>query len=158
QTGKPVVFLCHSSDDKPLAERIATDFLSNGIDTFFDKWSIGPGDSLRRKIDEGLEDCTHFVALLTLNSIERPWVQTEMDAAFVRKVNGKCRFISVRSNLEANRLPPLLSGIHSPELVNYEKDIQSLIAAIHGVSNKPKIGEAPHQIQQYSGGATGLSP
>ena len=51
-------FICHASEDKDLARRIATDLHRSGIDTFFDEWEISAGDSLRRKIDEGLAACT----------------------------------------------------------------------------------------------------
>jgi hypothetical protein len=154
----PCAFLCHSSKDKALALRIATDFRNNGLETFIDKWEIQPGDSIRRKIDEGLEACTHFVALLTPLSIDAPWVQTEMDAAFMRKVEGKCKFIPLRSDLSADALPPLLRGIYSPALTDYDDDVQALISAIHGLGQKPPLGAPPAAIGRSSKAETGLSP
>ncbi len=158
EKGAPCAFLCHSSKDKELAHRIASDFQRQGIDTFYDKWEIGPGDSLRQRIDAGLGRCTHFVALLTPNSIDAPWVNAEMDAAFVQKVSGKCKFIPLRSELAVNALPPLLQGLHSPELKDYEADIQALINGIHGVTQKPPLGPAPRAVRDRSAGRTGLSP
>jgi len=68
----PNVFLCHASEDKDLARQIATDFRAAGIETFFDEWEIRAGDSLRQRIETGLTDCTHFVVLLTPQSILKP--------------------------------------------------------------------------------------
>ncbi len=68
----PRAFLCHASEDKRLARRLATDLQAAGIDTFFDEWSIAPGQSIRQRIEEGLEGCTHFVVLLTESSISKP--------------------------------------------------------------------------------------
>lgn len=154
----PCAFICHSSLDKDLAGRIARDFIGQGIDAFYDTWSIGPGDSLRQKIDEGLEDCTHFVALLTPNSIDKPWVNAEMDAAFVRKVEGQCKFIPLRKDLSVEAIAPLLRALHSPEIKNYEEDVRSLVNFIHGITRKPPLGLIPSAIRESSNGATGLSP
>ena len=58
----PVAFLCHGSEDKATVRRLAEDLLAAGIDVFFDEWEIRSGDSLRRKIDDGLGRCTHFIS------------------------------------------------------------------------------------------------
>lgn len=139
----PEVFLCHASEDQALARRIADEFMTNGIKTFLDEWEIRSGDSLVRKINQGLGTCTHFVVLLTPTSIEKPWVQAEMDAGLVQKINGKCRFIALRHELEAERLPPLLSPYLAPEIADFEEDIRKVIGDIYGVSRKPPLGPTP---------------
>jgi hypothetical protein len=140
--GPPRAFLSYTSADAALAERIARALQDNGIDTWWDRWCIGAGDSLRQKIDEGLGDCTHFLVLLTPNSISKPWVNQEMDAGLVRKLNNECRFLPVRYKLPASALPPLLSGMHAPEIEG-DEDVTQLIHDIHGVSRKPPLGKAP---------------
>ncbi len=154
----PCAFICHSSKDAELARRVATDFRTQGIETFFAEWDIGPGDSIRQKIDAGLEQCTHFVALLTPASINAPWVKTEMDAAFMRKVEGKCRFIALRHGLAVASLPPLLIGMYAPEIKDYDADVKGLINFVHGVTEKPPLGAAPRPIAERSKSSIGLSP
>lgn len=152
----PCVFLSHASEDNELAKRIAEDFQLHGINTFFDGWEIGPGDSFRQKIDAGLVRCTHFVVLLTQSSIEKPWVNAEMDAGFVKKISGSSKFIPLRYGLSADVLPPLLTGIYSPELTEYENDVQALIHYIHGVTSKPPLG-GKLPVIQHTNGSLGLS-
>lgn len=142
-TGAPRAFLSFTWDDRKLAERIATSLQTNGIDTWWAEWCISAGDSLRQKIDEGLGDCTHFLVLLTPNSISKPWVNQEMDAGLVRKLNSKCKFIPVRYKLQPSALPPLLSGMLAPE-IKADEDITQLINDIHGINRKPPLGKAPH--------------
>jgi hypothetical protein len=154
----PRAFLCHASEDKELARQIAHDFQAEGIETFFDEWEIGPGDSIRQKIDAGLGRCTHFVVLLTPNSVSKSWVNAEIDAAFVAKVEGRCRFIPLRYRLAVEELSPLLGALHSPELRDYHSDLSGLISFIHGVSRKPSVGPAPRAIRESSAGKLGLSP
>lgn len=139
----PRAFLSYTSNDVALAERIAKALHANGIDTWWDRWCIRSGDSLRQKIDEGLGACTHFLVLLTPDSVTKPWVNQEMDAGLVRKLNSACRFLPVRYKLPASALPPLLSGMLAPEIEG-DEDITQLINDIHGVSRKPPLGKAPH--------------
>jgi len=123
---RPKVFLSYAFEDSALAERIARELQSQGIDTWWAGWSLKAGDSLRQKIDEGLENCTHFIVLLTSISVEKPWVKVEIDAAFVRKLELKARFIPLRYGLSPSKLPPLLRGMLSPTIDDFESDIRQL--------------------------------
>jgi hypothetical protein len=115
----PVVFLSYASEDRPVASRIATSLFDAGIEIFFDDWEMRAGDSIREKIESGLGRCTHFIVLLTPHSINKAWVRAEMDAAFVRRVEGECRFIPLRHGLATADLPPLLRGLLSPQMDDF---------------------------------------
>jgi hypothetical protein len=78
----PYAFICHASEDKSVAERMATDLRAAGIEAFFDKWEMRSGDSLRQKIDEGLGRCTHFIALLS-----RPYLRLGRDDSHVNLID-----------------------------------------------------------------------
>lgn len=153
----PKVFLSYASEDKALAGQIAHALHANGIDTWWDKWCMHAGDSLRQKIDEGLGDCTHFVVLLTPISLTKPWVNQEIDAALMRKIRSQVTLIPLRHNLEAEQLPPLLSGMLSPAIDNPETDIAQLINDIHGVTKKPPLGAKPAVAVIGSSVGTGYS-
>jgi TIR domain len=137
--GHPSVFISYTSEDIEIARRVAEALEGAGIEVWWDKWCISAGDSLRRKIDEGIGGCTHFLALLTPRSITKPWVNQEMDAALVRKLNDQCRFLPVRHELPSSQLPPLLSGIASPAITT-DADIAQLINDIHGLTRRPHVG------------------
>jgi hypothetical protein len=154
--GTPQVFLSYTSDNVDLARKIAEALESNGIETWWDRWCIYPGESLRRKIDEGIAACTHFLVLLTPQSIGKPWVNQEMDAGLVRKLNDQCRFLPVRYELPASALPPLLSGMHSPA-ITADEDLAQLINDIYGVSRKPPRGVPPAAVQRAAEATTGYS-
>lgn len=145
QNGPPKAFLSYSFEDSEVAEKLAKELLANGIDTWWAEWEIGSGDSLRQKIDEGLGNCTHFLVLLTPKAIEKPWVKLEMDAGLVRRVSGQAKFVPVRHGLPVGDLPPLLTGMLSPELDEntFSVAVRDLVNDIHGVSRKPLLGPAP---------------
>ena len=153
----PKVFLSYTSDNLELAQQIAEALMAAGIDTWWDRWCIYPGDSLRQKIDEGLTDCTHFLVLLTPQSIDKPWVNAEMDAALVQKLDNQCKFLPVRHDLPVSALPPLLAGLHSPT-VTRDEEITQLINDIYGVSRKPPLGAPPEAVTEARQTDTGYSP
>lgn len=155
-TTAPRVFLSYTSDNLDLARRVAEALEAKGIETWWDKWCIYPGDSLRQKIDAGISECTHFLVLLTPQSIGKPWVNQEMDAGLVRKLNDRCRFLPARYELPASALPPLLSGMHSPEIATNE-DIAQLINDIYGVTRRPARGEPPTSVSVGARTDTGYS-
>lgn len=154
----PKVFLSYTWDDGDLAKDIAHALMEKGIETWWDKWCIGAGDSFRQKIDEGLEDCTHFLVLLTPNSMSKPWVNQEMDAGLMRKLQDKSKFIPVRYQISAKQLPPLLSGMSSPEIVNLDESIKQLVSDIYGISKKPALGRPPTVVAASEAMKTGYSP
>lgn len=156
---KPRVFLCHASEDKPIASKVAHDLVDAGVDTFYDDWSIRAGDSLRNRIDEGIGGCTHFVVLLSRISLLKPWVQAEIDGGFVKKIEGTAKFIPLRYELPVSDLPPLLRGLHSPEIStdHYETAMRNLLSELWGVSQKPPLGEAPRFSKRVTTSATGFS-
>ncbi|MBB6487941.1 toll/interleukin-1 receptor domain-containing protein [Rhizobium lusitanum] len=161
--GPPRAFLSYSFEDRDLAKAIATGLMANGVDTWWAEWEIGLGDSLRRKIDDGLGKCSHFIVLLTPNAMERPWVQEEMDAGLVRQISGQARFIPLRHGLTVLDLPPLLSGKYSPEIdvIGLDQNIRDIANDIHGISRKPILGPAPSAIElpptDYSKTATAIA-
>ena len=146
QSPTPIVFLSHASEDVELAHRLAKALFTKGIETFFAEWEIRSGQSIRRRIEDGLQNCTHFVVLLTTASIQKSWVNEEIDAAFIRKVEGACRFIPLRSGIAHTELPPLLRSIHSPMISDekFESQLNALIGDIYEVSRRPALGPRPN--------------
>ncbi len=139
----PKAFLSFAWEDHHLAQAIAEGLQAQGVDVWWAQWEICAGDSLRQKIDQGLLLCTHFIVLLTPNSIDKPWVKQEMDAGLMRKIRDQAKFIPLRAGVSAEDLPPLLAGILSPQVDASAIDLEQLINDIHGVTRKPILGKRP---------------
>lgn len=148
----PKAFLSYAGEDAEEAERIARALIAKGIDTWWAGWSLSAGDSIRQKIDGGLEECTHFIVLLTPASLDKPWVKTEIDAGFVGKVEARCRFIPLRKGVSIEELTPLLRTLVSPSLDGeFGATINQLVNDIHGVTKKPPLGAAPQIVARHEG-------
>ena len=70
----------------------------------------------------------------------KPWVNAEIDAAFVRRVAGVSKLIALRCGVGVQPLS-LPGGQLSPEFrEGSDDDFEKLVADIHGVGLKPSIG------------------
>ena len=102
------VFLSHSSLDKGFVERLRHDLLREGIDDWYDKVHLVPGDSLVRTIMQGVQDSAFVVLVLSPDSVSSDWVRTEIELALDLEerwgqkilIPVKCRDFDWPSNLE----------------------------------------------------------
>ena len=150
-------FLCHATEDKNVAERLAKDLIAQGIDTFYDDWDIRGGDSLRQRIDDSIRSCTHFIPLLTPTSLQKPWVNAEIDAGLLEKLDGNCILIPIRLGVDPEEVPPLLRGLYAPSFDDYSTGVQRLVEDMYGVSRKPQLGTHPRFAQTKLPEETDLS-
>src|SRR5439155_11236361 len=90
-------FVCHAGEDNAFAKRLGEGLFANGVVAFVDDWEILPGDRLIDKVfREGIPRATVFIIILSKNSIEKPWVREELDAALVLRIEGQMKIIPVR--------------------------------------------------------------
>ena len=139
----PTAFLSHSSVDAEVARRLARDLRAAGVDVWYDEWEIKLGDSLRRKIDAGIDAADYFLVLLSPASLKSEWVQTELDAGLVKRIEGKCRLIPILWDVSSDDVPATLKGCLWRKLEPYEEGLRKLVEACHNVSTKPPLGQPP---------------
>jgi hypothetical protein len=66
------IFLSHASEDKtPIARPLYMALRKAGVNVWFDEAELTLGDSLRRKIDDGLAHCRFGVVILSPNFFAR---------------------------------------------------------------------------------------
>lgn len=158
-TGTPVVYLAHAHEDHDsLAQPLARRLMAEGIEVWLDGWEIRTGDSLKRKMEEGLEACTHFLVLLTPHSVGKPWVEREIDAGFMKAVQSQARFMGLRIGVEVSALSIFLRTVLCPAVnLTSELRLAELVADIHGVTTKPPRGPAPRYVKSAPAGPRGWS-
>lgn len=143
-----VVYLAHASEDKEIALPLAKGLIERGIDVWYDNWEIRAGDSLRRKMEAGLENCTHFLVLLSPNSIDKPWVAEEIDVGLLRAVEGTSKFIGLRSGISLKELSPFLQSRLAPSFDGSSSSLDDLAGDILEVSRKPALGKVPKFVKR----------
>ena len=90
-----MVFLSHSSLDKPEIEEIIP--LLNGMDlpVWFDKYSIALGDSITDKVQEGIQQSSIVLFWITEHFLDSRWCKFEMRAFIKKLIEEDVRVISV---------------------------------------------------------------
>ena len=79
---KPKIFLSYAHEDIGMAKRLYQDLTRYGLDIWFDTESLLPGEIWKDKIAEAIENCTHFLALLSSKSLtKKGYVQKELKTA-----------------------------------------------------------------------------
>lgn len=146
-TSNPTIkaFVSHASEDKDRFVRSFAERLrANGVDAWLDEWEINPGESPARKIIEGLVQCGVVILIMSAKSIVKPWVLEELDAAFVRKVEGKARLIPIR--LDECEMPECLKTTRwesVTDLENYDDSFSRILYGVFAHHERPPLGPPP---------------
>ena len=84
------VFISHASEDKaPVVRPLAHALRSLGLSVWYDEFELRIGDSLRRRIDQGIA-CSRFgVVVLSPSFFAKQWPQYELDGLVTLSLNGK---------------------------------------------------------------------
>jgi len=152
------VFLSHSGVDEDFAKRLAGDLrVKWGIDVWVYEWEIGYGDVIPAKMEEGLRDSEAFLFLTTPDSLASPASGDERAYAVYRQWKERRKIdaagtagrpypyipvIYVRTPDEKMDLPPLTEIRRWVPIADdsYDTDIQVVVKAIEGKTDKPPLG------------------
>jgi hypothetical protein len=97
------VFICHASEDKKdFVDLFAHQLRDSGLSVWYDVFSLKLGDSLRRKIDEGLAESRYGVVVLSKHFFAKEWPQNELDGLMSREIAGTN--VVLPSNLDSQGL------------------------------------------------------
>lgn len=103
----PKAFISYSSPDKKFVKRLADTLQSSGVRVWWDSWEIKVGDSISKKIEEGIASSSYLIIVLSPASVSSRWVQEELSAALIRQISD--RDIHILPVLKADcAIPPLL--------------------------------------------------
>lgn len=82
------VFISYASEDRQTARRLQYALMIGGLKVWLDEEVLKPGDSLTRKIDEGLARSRFGVVILSKRFFEKKWPQDELAGLRARERNG----------------------------------------------------------------------
>ena len=124
------VFLSHSSDDKPLARRIASQLKERGIHPWLDEAEIRVGHSIPDKIAEGISQSQVFCILISKSSNASKWVAREYNAFLPRIISGAASVVPCK--LDNSQIPILLADIKYADFsISFEAGLTALLDAVH---------------------------
>jgi len=83
------VFISHAHEDRDIARQFADGLKKNGIEVWFDGYSLVVGKSLSQQIDDGLRACDFGIVIISKAFFEKSWTQRELGALVARATSRK---------------------------------------------------------------------
>lgn len=127
------VFISHASEDKDVVARPLANALSDaGLTVWYDEFEMRIGDSLRRKIDQGLAHSRFGIVVISRDFIKKGWTNYELDGIVTRTVSGEQVMLPIWHNITKDEViaysPTLADKIARNTAVDSIEDIATEIA------------------------------
>lgn len=124
------VFISHASEDKdqvarPLAEALRI----RGLSVWYDEFELKIGDSLRRKIDQGLAHSNFGIIIISRNFINKGWTNYELDGLITRALTGEQQIL------------PIWHDITKQEVINFSPSLADKLARNTAVNTVEEIAD-----------------
>lgn len=120
------VFISHAHEDKTdFADSLYQELKNRGIKVWYDALSVGWGDSLRSKIDEGLRKSRFAIVILSNNYIRKGWTQYELDGLFQREMSSKKTILPIWHKITKDQVQvfsPTLAGRKALNTANFSAE------------------------------------
>lgn len=111
------VFISHASEDKDDVVRpLAISLREKGIKVWYDEFELKIGDSLRRKIDEGLSKSKFGIVVISRYFIQKGWTNYELDGLITKAISGQ------------QILLPIWHNITKQEVIDYSPSLADKVA------------------------------
>ena len=111
------VFISHASEDKNEVVRpLANALKEKGLSVWYDEFELKIGDSLRRKIDQGLSKSRFGIVVISRAFIKKGWTNYELDGLMTKAVSGQ------------QTLLPIWHGITKQEVIDYSPSLADKVA------------------------------
>lgn len=124
------IFISYNSHDRKFAERLAQDLTTYGVRVWWDQWEMGVGDSLIKKIQEGIAESSWLAVVLSPTSVSSAWVERELAAAMVSEIESR-RVVVLPLLLDDCQIPPFLKDkIYADFRDSYESGLRALLTRV----------------------------
>ncbi len=111
------VFISHASEDKDEVVRpLAQALRDRGLEVWYDEFTLKIGDSLRRKIDQGIARSRFGIVVLSPPFFAKGWPQYELDGLVTMSISGQ------------QVLLPLWHGISKDQVVAHSPSLADKVA------------------------------
>ncbi len=120
-------FVSYSHQDAAVVDRLSTGLRRRGFSVWRDSEQIRVGESIRRRIEQGIGSSTFLLLVLSPHSVNSTWVADEIDMAISleKQLNRIILLPVIASSCE---LPLVLRGRRWVSLTDYERGLTELLA------------------------------
>lgn len=133
------VFISHASEDKDSVARPLRDALTRlGITVWLDEAQMRIGNSLRRKIDDGIRSSRFGVVVLSEAFFRKGWTNHELDGLVTRTVAGEQSLLPIWHDLSAEQVRAFSPSLADKVALSTKQfSIEDIAENIAAVVNRP---------------------
>ncbi len=129
------VFISHASEDKDDVVRpLAIALQQENLKVWYDEFELRIGDSLRRKIDQGLANSRVGLVVLSQSFISKGWTNYELDGIVTKSVSGEQVLLPIWHNISKQQViafsPSLADKVARNTLTHTVEEIAKEIAEL----------------------------
>jgi hypothetical protein len=130
------VFLSHAWEDKEAIARPLYEALTAaGVSVWFDEAVLKMGDSLRRKLDDGLAHCNFGIIVISPSFLNKEWPQRELDGLVALEVqSGKTKILPIWHEIDKETLlrrsPTLADKVAGKSTEGIPALVQKILAVV----------------------------
>jgi hypothetical protein len=133
-----LIFISHTSADKPFVRRIDARLRKAGYATWLDEHKLLPGDPLAETISEALTTANVVLVVVSAASVKSKWLRFELNKATERMIHGQCRVIPVIK--ERVDLPAEVRGIlYADFSESFTFGLKSILTALEHEVNRRNL-------------------
>lgn len=136
---KTKLFVSHASEDKAIIADELAAALSNDYEVWYDKYKLTIGDSLLRKINEGLVEADYGVVILSKSFFSKEWPQAELDGLFSLETSNRKVILPIWHEISKEDVlsySPILAGRLG---IKTSEGIDSIVDAITAAVNASAV-------------------
>lgn len=139
-----MIFLSHSSIDKPLIEEIAFELINEGIEVWLDKWEIENGDLLDEKINQGIKDSCFVIVFLSPDSLKSSWVKKELEETLSREGSEKKKYLLLVKLKKCELDENISNRLYTDFSVSFTEGLSKLVRLLK--SKAQNIGKSTNPL------------
>lgn len=87
------IFISYSRQDSNFVDTLVMNLIAARHTVWMDRWELGVGDSLTKKIQDALTGADAILVILSKNSVDSEWCKRELTAGLVRELEEKKTFV-----------------------------------------------------------------
>ncbi len=142
-------FIAHASEDKDGFVRPLAEALRQHVRVWYDEFTLRVGDSLRKRIEDGLANSRFGIVVLSPNFFAKKWPQDELDGLDVRERGGEKVILPVWLNIDqagVAKYSPIIAGRYAAkEADGLPRVVNDLLHAMGVEDTAPAAARAPKQ-------------
>jgi len=141
----PDVFISHATEDKvKVARPLAEALIAQGLDVWYDEFSLNLGDSLQESIDRGIAESRFGIVILSKSFFEKDWPKKELNGFIAREIHGTKVILPVWHELDFEDIvkysPTLANRVAVKTSEGMEQVINKIMKAVKNKSPNPTVG------------------